>query len=120
MTRWLYDAFADEQFSWVVSNEIISEYAELVGSEFSLKAAELVMALLLTAPNHERYEPSFRWGLISEDPDDNKFVDCAIGANVDHLVLDDRHILNLRRRKNLFPPVPILSFAQFKRVLKKR
>lgn len=118
--RWLYDAFADEQFIWVISNEIISEYVELVGSEFSHKAADLVMALLLTAPNHSRYEPSFRWGLISDDPDDNKFVDCAIGANVDYLVSDDRHIHALRRRKNLFPPVPVISFAQFKRILKRR
>lgn len=48
--RWLYDAFADEQFIWVISNEIVSEYVELVGSEFSSKAADLVMALLLIAP----------------------------------------------------------------------
>ena len=29
--------------------------------------------------------------LITEDPDDNKFVDCAFAANADYLVSNDRH-----------------------------
>ncbi len=117
--RWLYDAFADNQFIWIFSNEILSEYIEMVGSSFSASAADLVSALLLSAPNHQRYEPSFRWGLIADDPDDNKFTDCAIGANVDYLVSDDRHILNLRRRSSLFPPIPIITFGQFRQILKR-
>lgn len=115
--HWLYEAFEAGQFIWVVSNEVISEYAEMIDYYYSAKAADLVTAILLASPNHLRYEPSFRWGLIADDPDDNKFVDCAIGANVDYLVPDDRHILNLRRRRNLFPPVPVISFAQFKRAV---
>lgn len=61
--RWLYDAFEANQFEWVISNEILSEYVEMVGSSFSQVAAELMLTLLLAAPNHIRYEPSFRWGL---------------------------------------------------------
>ncbi|RYF46812.1 MAG: putative toxin-antitoxin system toxin component, PIN family [Cytophagaceae bacterium] len=117
--KWLYDAFYEGRFTWVISNEILSEYTEIISNEFSPKAADLVVALLVTSPNHSRYEPFFRWGLITEDPDDNKFVDCAIGANVDYLVTDDKHILNLLKRDNLFPPVPVVSLAQFKRILAK-
>ena len=115
--RWLYDAFAARQFTWVVSTEILLEYAEMTGHYYSSVAAELVTSLLLAAPNHLRQEPYFRFGQVTNDPDDNKFVDCAIAAGVDWLVSDDNHILNLLRQPNRFPPVPICSFEEFKKIL---
>ena len=115
--RWLYEAFEAGQFTWVVSNEIILEYAEMTAYFFSPIAAELVTSLLLASPNHLRQEPYFRFGQVKADPDDNKFVDCAIAAGVDWLVSDDRHILNLLREKDQFPPVAICSFANFKKIL---
>lgn len=115
--RWLYDAFAAQQFTWIVSNEIMLEYAEMTAYHFSPVAAELVTSLLLASPNHLRQEPYFRFGQVEDDPDDNKFVDCAIAAGADWLVSDDRHILNLLREKDRFPPVPICLFADFKQLL---
>jgi predicted nucleic acid-binding protein len=58
--RWLYEAFEAGQFTWVVSNEIILEYAEMTAYFFSPIAAELVTSLLLASPNHLRQEPYFR------------------------------------------------------------
>ena len=115
--RWLYDAFICKKFEWVFSNEIISEYAEMIGSEFGETAMEVVLSILLTATNTLRYEPYYKWKLVVDDPEDNKFVDCAIGANVDFLVSDDRHLLRLRNMERLFPPVSVIKFDEFKQVL---
>ncbi|QKZ15390.1 putative toxin-antitoxin system toxin component, PIN family [Spirosoma sp. KUDC1026] len=115
--RWLYNAFEAGQFTWVVSNEIMLEYAEMTAYYFSPTAAELVTSLLLSAPNHLRQEPYFRFEQIKDDPDDNKFIDCAIAAGADWLVSDDHHILNLLRDENRFPPVPICSFEEFRQIL---
>ena len=115
--KWLYEAWLNEQFIWVFSNEILSEYAELIERRYSANAADFVLKILLTAQNHERFEPSFKWNLIDIDPDDNKFVDCAVGAGVDYLVTEDRHIKNLRKQPDLFPPVPIITFKEFKEIL---
>lgn len=52
--RWLYDAFAAGEFTWVISNEIISEYTEMTSYFFGPVSAELVTSLLLAAPNHIR------------------------------------------------------------------
>jgi uncharacterized protein len=90
----------------------------MIGYEFSQKAADLVLTILLTSNNHEKHEPAYKWQLVEEDPDDNKFVDCAISANADYLVSDDRHILKLRKIPNLFPPIPILTFDELKILLK--
>ena len=70
--RWLYDAFAAGQFTWVVSTDILLEYAEMTGYNYSPVTAELVTSLLLVAPNHVRQETYFRFGQVSADPDDNR------------------------------------------------
>jgi uncharacterized protein len=112
--RWLYDAFIQEEFEWVFSNEIITEYAEIINREYGTQAMEIVFSILLTAVNTERYEPSYKWQLVVDDPDDDKFIDCAIGANVDYLVTNDRHMRNILKIPDLFPPIPIITFAEFK------
>jgi predicted nucleic acid-binding protein len=33
--------------------------------------------------------PSFQFRVVSSDPDDNKFVDCAITAEADFLITND-------------------------------
>ena len=62
--KWLYDAWLNEQFIWVFSNEILSEYAELIERRYSANAADFVLKILLTSQNHERFEPSFKWNLV--------------------------------------------------------
>ena len=113
----IYDAFVSNKFNWVFSNEILFEYAEIIALFYNEKLMDMVLSILLQAENVERFEPSYKWQLVINDPDDNKFVDCAIGANVDYLVTDDRDIRLLLKNPNLFPPIPIVSFRQFKKIL---
>lgn len=112
--KWLYYAFLDEKFTWVFSNEIFAEYEEIIATLFGVKTADFVLKSLLSSTNHLCYEPSYKRQLVEKDPDDNKFVDCAIGANVAYLVSNDRHIRNLLQIPDLFPPVPVVTVQQFK------
>ena len=68
--KWLYHAFMDDKFTWVVSNEIISEYSELISEKFSSNTEDFVLSSLLGAINHQRFEPSYKWQLVEKDPDD--------------------------------------------------
>jgi uncharacterized protein len=111
----LYRAFDAEQFEWVVSNEILTEYAELLTQKYSVKTAQLVLEILTLAPNTRFQEAYYRWQLIEADPDDNKFVDVAIAAGVTVLVTNDGHFDVLKAID--FPTVPVLSLAQFLRLL---
>ena len=88
---WLYQAFASEQFEWVISNEILSEYFEQLDAFYSYNTAVLVSNILLSSPNVTFAAPFFKWNLIEKDPDDNKFADLAISANVNYLVTEDKH-----------------------------
>lgn len=115
--RWLFDAWKQNKFTWIISNEIISEYVEVIEREFSLGAATSVIDILLSSKNYQRIEPSYRWQLVESDPEDNKFVDCTIAASANHLVTDDRHILRLREVRNLFPPLSIITFEEFRTII---
>ncbi|PWK16094.1 putative PIN family toxin of toxin-antitoxin system [Arcicella aurantiaca] len=117
--KWLYDAFMDEQFIWVASNEIISEYSEIIGRNFGLRVSTFVLESLINAENFQKFEPNYKWQLVETDPDDDKFVDCAVGVNADYLVSDDKHVRKLLTIKNLFPPVPIVTFQEFKIILER-
>jgi putative PIN family toxin of toxin-antitoxin system len=112
---WLYRFFAARRFTWVVSTEILNEYAESLANFYSPETAELVLHLLLSAPNVELAEPFFRWTLIADDPDDNKFSDLALSTNAHYLISNDRHFRVLKMVK--FPPLKVLTLKQFKKAL---
>ena len=83
------------RFTLVLSNEILLEYEEVL----TLRTGQVRWnQLMLTLDSISKFrqrirhvEPSFHFHLITADPDDDKFADCAIAANADYLVTDDAH-----------------------------
>jgi putative PIN family toxin of toxin-antitoxin system len=43
----------------------------------------------------EWVEPQKHRGFVKDDPEDNKFLDCAIEGKVDYLVSGDHHLLSI-------------------------
>ena len=112
---WLYVAFRAKAFNWVISNEILFEYEEKIGEFYSPHTADLVTNILLTASNVIRSEPFIRWQLITDDPDDDKFADLAISANVHYLVTNDHHFNVLKTLP--FPTVKVVSLSEFQEIM---
>jgi putative PIN family toxin of toxin-antitoxin system len=112
---WLYLAFKDKYFNWLISNEILSEYEELIIKKYSVETAELVLSILCAAPNVIFREPYFKWNLITKDPEDNKFSDLAISGNADYLVTNDKHFNVLRKID--FPKIEIVSINEFRDIV---
>ena len=79
-----------------VSNEILEEYEEIIGSHMSPTVARIAIETILRANNILKVDAQFHFNLITIDPDDNKFVDCAVVANADYIVSEDRHFDILR------------------------
>ncbi len=73
-------------------------------------------ALLIQLPNVEKIEINFRWNLIPDDPDDNKFVDAAIAGRVKYIVSNDKHFNILTEIK--FPIVEVMRIEEFIKDLK--
>lgn len=84
--RPIWDAFLDGRFDLCVSEEIINEYQEVLGRIITPSIAENIVLLILNKRNVKLIDPHFRLGIITADPDDNKFIDCAFAAGADYLV----------------------------------
>ena len=78
-----------------VSTEILLEYEEVVtrvsGRERWLQIALLLERLDALHGTIHRTDSTFRFRVITGDPDDNKFVDCAIAARAEFVVTEDQH-----------------------------
>jgi uncharacterized protein len=107
----LYVDFVKGKFEWYVSNDILLEYEEVLGRTYSEKTASEVLHLLTIAPNTVFAEAYFRWDLIENDPDDNKFADLAICSNCDYLVTNDKDFLVLDKHE--FPKLRVVNLESF-------
>jgi predicted nucleic acid-binding protein len=80
-----------------------------------IKTANIILSILSVAPNVIYAEPYFKWNLVEQDPDDNKFVDLAVAGNADYLVTNDKHFNPLKLIE--FPKLNIVSLFEFKEVM---
>jgi predicted nucleic acid-binding protein len=97
------------------TTDIINEYSEILARFYTQQFANDVINELLHSPNVIKTNNYYRWNLITADPDDNKFVDCALNAGADCLVTNDRHFNILKSIK--FPPIEIMDIEAFKKSL---
>lgn len=109
--RPIFDAILSRRLVVAVSVDILHEYLEVVERETSLEVAQNLHQLLLSKPNVLLTTVHYRWGLITADLDDNKFVDCAIAASADFVVTDDKHFSVLAAVE--FPTVKVASSREF-------
>jgi len=105
--HWIYQALIEERYQLLVSSAILLEYEELIARNMGRHTAEAVMGLLEEAVAVERIDPRYNWHLIKADPDDDKFVDCAISGRADYIVTYDRHFETLMNVD--FPRVNVVS-----------
>ncbi len=91
----LRNALLTGQLELALSTEILLEYEEVLtrvsGRERWLQIALLLERLEALHGTIHRIEATFRFNVIAADPDDNKFVDCAIAAQAEFIVTDDQH-----------------------------
>ncbi len=111
-----WESFLDGKYNLCISNEIISEYMEILSEKVSATFAANIVGAILHSPFVHRTNPQFHFNLIDIDPDDNKFVDCAIIANADYIVSEDSHFRVLD--SIAFPKVNVLTLDQFMKDIK--
>jgi len=111
----VWKAFRGMQISLCYTTDIIYEYCEILLRFYSYQYMNDVINELLLSPNVVKTNNYYRWNLITADPDDNKFVDCALNAGAEYLVTNDHHFNVL---KNLiFPPIKVIDIETFKSLL---
>ena len=108
----VWQAFRKGLYTLCVSTEILLEYEEILmyltnDREFTT----FVIEAISNSPNVVKITPHYHFNLITADPDDNKFVDCAITAGATYIVSNDKHFKELEHYD--FPKVDVRTLREF-------
>ena len=109
--RWIFDCIIKGKITLCVSTEILLEYQEILELKNGAVVAENVVNLISIHPLTEKVDIFYNFNLIEQDPDDNKYVDCAIAGDALCLVSNDKHFSVLK--KTDFPKVNWLILTEF-------
>lgn len=113
----ILDKLYENAYEIYVTNDILLEYEEKITEIFSVQTGELIIGAFTLLENVKKIDVHFQLNLISADPDDNKFVDCAFAGNVYFLVTDDKHYNTLKSVS--FPSINVITLEEFKELISK-
>jgi uncharacterized protein len=109
--RLIFDSLLSNKFDLIISNDILSEYTEIIALKTNVMVATNISEMLLALSNVQKQDVFYKWNLIDADKDDNKFVDCAIAGSADYLVTNDKHFNCLKSIE--FPKLSLLNIDGF-------
>ncbi len=110
--------FVEGKYTLCISNEILNEYEEILTQKVGPEIASNVINAILDLPNTKMIQVYYHLHLITTDPDDDKFVDCAFKANARYIVTQDHHYNILKQIP--FPFIDIINIDEFIKVLRSR
>lgn len=106
-----------KELKLLTSEEILGEIARILTRErkFELTKGEITKHIDIIKSNSELLMPKIRVNEITEDPADNKFLECAVAGKADYIVSGDRHLLNLKKYEN----IRILNSSEFLKIFRR-
>lgn len=107
--------FVNGKYTLCITNEILAEYEEILTQKVGQEIASNVIKAILDLPNTKMVQIYYHLHLITADPDDDKFVDCAFKANARYIVTEDHHYDILKQTP--FPYINVIDIDEFIRVL---
>ena len=111
----IWTDFLAGSYCLCVSNEILSEYEEILAQLASPEVAHNVVEAIARHPKTIYRESYYRFHLLSDvDKDDDKFVDCAITVGADYIVTEDSHFNRLKQIP--FPRLNVLTLDEFMQI----
>lgn len=114
----IYRHIVNERIALIVSNEILLEYLEVITLKSKPQIAIDTVDMIIGNPATVKAEPYYRFYLIANDADDNKYADAAISSGADYVVTNDSHF-NILKHIN-FPKVNVVSAEEFLKILKRK
>ena len=89
-------AWKDSRLRIVLSQEILDEY-QRVAEDLSSKFQTIdILPIIELLTIHGQFVDTQGFDISEcEDPDDNKFIECAIASNCKIIISGDKHLLNV-------------------------
>lgn len=98
------------KFVLLISADIFEEYFEVIARpKFKQKEEDIKELAALLTEKAVAVEPRIRIKEIEADPEDDKFLECAVAGRADFIVSGDHHLLDIGDYRG----IKILSLADF-------
>ena len=99
------------RISLCVNTEILNEYEEILAEKTTAEIAHNVVEAIARLDTTCFQGVYIHFGLIDADPDDNKFVDCAVAADAEYIVTNDTHFNILKQID--WPKLTVIAIKEF-------
>lgn len=99
------------KISLCVNTEILDEYEEILAQKTNSEVASNVVEAIARLHTTVYQEIYVHFGLIHDDEDDNKFVDCAVSASAAYIVTNDKHYNVLKDLP--WPKIAVVNIQEF-------
>ena len=104
------DSWKSGKFTLVVSDEIVSEYLNVLQRpKFHLEAETVVAILGRIQRRADFVTPAIKIHWVEADPNDDKFLEAGLEGKADYIVSGDSHLLDLK----IFRGIEFLSAREF-------
>lgn len=113
--HWFFKLITERKIEICITNDILSEYEEIIERHLGSETAKSVVKLLLELDNVLQINTFYKYNLITADIGDNKFVDCYLAGNCDYIITNDKHF-NILKTVD-FPKVRCTSLQDFKKFI---
>ena len=114
----LFEMILLEKIENYTTEEIINEIKEVMARPKITQRLSLLEKGFIVN-NFEKFskkiKPSVNLNEIKEDPDDNKFLECAVSAAANYIISGDEHLLKLKE----FRGIKILKPVDFIKLITK-
>jgi len=98
-----------QSFLLVVSPALLDELDEKLQEKFEVAAEDAAIIREKLESIAEIVRPDMVLHVITEDPDDNRVLECAVRGMADYIVTGDRHLLKL----GSYDAISIVTVRQF-------
>lgn len=119
--RQVFESVIEGKTKLAVSDEILVEITEVLNrKKFGFPKDFIHTVIREIESIADSFEPSVSISIITKDPDDNKFIECAVEANADFIVSGDKDLLNLKSYQHIpvISPYEFLRMSQTKQIRK--
>lgn len=107
----LWTEIIEGRVSLCVSSDILDEYEEILAQKTAPEIARNVVEAIANLSTTTFQTAYVHFELLTTDVDDNKFVDCAIAADAEYIVTNDKDFNQLKEIP--WPKVEIIKIAEF-------
>ncbi len=113
----IFEMLLLEEISNYTTKEIEEEIKEVLARP-RIKLSLLEQGFILNnfEKSSTKIQTSSRFDIIKDDPDDNKFLECAVDGKADYIISGDNHLLKLKE----FKGIRIVTPAKFIGIMKQK